>query len=88
MKNEIVPAPWVGFTGFRGTAATAPPYAWLIQHELAETGGYVREGRRWQRASTAAVIALAAAPVRAVFNPMIARITGDAAMAQGWCADV
>lgn len=79
--------PTVGRVGFIGPA-WAPPQAWLLEHTLAETGGFMRQGRRWQRASEDYIpFTNPCAPVRTLYNPLIARLKAEGAALQGWCVD-
>ena len=85
---EPVSAPWVGTMGFRGWRAVTPPVTWLWQHRIAETGGWFRDGRRWERMNTdAAPVPIPCAPVVQVYAPMVDRISLAGAAAMGYTID-
>lgn len=59
--------PTVGTLGFRGFSGKLPPWAWETQHRLAESGGYVREGRLWLPITTPGPFEVGCAPTRALY---------------------
>jgi len=87
-NDEIMPLPWVGYTGFRGAAAETPPATWEREHLRAESGGWYREGRRWQAPDlTLSAVPVKALPTRVLYRPMIERSSLAAAERIGYTVD-
>lgn len=79
-------APWVGKVSWWGRP-TEPPAAWLREHELAESGGYIRSGSRWTRLSINGMVRLPLKPVAKLFGLLLYRRGAENMAAQGYTID-